>query len=207
MRPTDFSGRGTETTGNVADRDIRAQLDRILRSRAFRNSERLQRFLKFAVECALDGTLDRLKESLLGRVVFDRGSKYDPRTDSIVRVESQRLRKKLITKSRASRSGVYHLQGGKLRPDICLILLPSLIAVARRGVGRPFNRSAGSGSPPPETVQEMQVATGTVPRSASHCRRMHLAEPAPVCEPRHVFGQGKTAWYRWPARLDSIEIL
>ena len=71
------------------------QLDRILQSRAFRNSERLQRFLKFAVECASEGTVDRLKESVLGRSVFDRGSKYDPRTDSIVRVESQRLRKKL----------------------------------------------------------------------------------------------------------------
>ena len=95
MRPADVPGRTTEDTGIVADRDIRAQLDRILRSRAFRNSQRLQRFLKFAVECALEGTLDRLKESLLGRLVFDRGSKYDPRTDSIVRVESQRLRKKL----------------------------------------------------------------------------------------------------------------
>ena len=95
MKRPDFSGRTTEDTGKVADRDIRAQLDRILRSRAFRESERLQRFLKFAVECALEGTLDRLKESLLGRVVFDRGSKFDPRTDSIVRVESQRLRKKL----------------------------------------------------------------------------------------------------------------
>ena len=95
MRRHDFSGRSTEATGNVADREVRAQLDRILHSRAFRNSERLQRFLKFAVECALEGTVDRLKESLLGRFVFDRGSKYDPRTDSIVRVESQRLRKKL----------------------------------------------------------------------------------------------------------------
>jgi len=95
VRRHDFSGRSTEATGNVADREVRAQLDRILHSRAFRNSERLQRFLKFAVECALEGTVDRLKESLLGRFVFDRGSKYDPRTDSIVRVESQRLRKKL----------------------------------------------------------------------------------------------------------------
>jgi serine/threonine-protein kinase len=95
VRRPDFSGRSTEATGNVADREVRAQLDRILHSRAFRNSERLQRFLKFAVECALEGTVDRLKESLLGRFVFDRGSKYDPRTDSIVRVESQRLRKKL----------------------------------------------------------------------------------------------------------------
>jgi serine/threonine-protein kinase len=95
VRRPDFSGRSTEATGNVADREVRAQLDRILHSRAFRNSERLQRFLKFAVECALEGTVDRLKESLLGRFVFDRGSTYDPRTDSIVRVESQRLRKKL----------------------------------------------------------------------------------------------------------------
>jgi adenylate cyclase len=91
----DFPGPSTEDTGDVAVLDIRAQLDRILRSRALRNSERLQRFLKFAVECALEGTVDRLKESLLGRLVFDRGSTYDPRTDSIVRVESQRLRKKL----------------------------------------------------------------------------------------------------------------
>jgi adenylate cyclase len=87
--------RSIEHTGNVTEGHIRGQLDRILRSRAFRNSERLQRFLKFAVECALEGTLDRLKESLLGRAVFDRGSKYDPRTDSIVRGESQHLRKKL----------------------------------------------------------------------------------------------------------------
>jgi hypothetical protein len=77
VRRPDFSGRSTEATGDVADRDVRAQLDRILQSRAFRNSERLQRFLKFAVECALEGTVDRLKESLLGRIVFDRGSKYD----------------------------------------------------------------------------------------------------------------------------------
>ena len=95
MRRPDSSGHSTENSGNVTDRDIRAQLDRILRSRAFLNSDRLQRFLKYAVECALEGTLDRLKESLLGRVVFDRGTKYDPRTDSIVRVESQRLRRKL----------------------------------------------------------------------------------------------------------------
>ncbi len=95
VSPPDFSGRRTENTSNVADRDVLAQLDRLLQSRPFRNSERLQRFLKFAVECALKGTVDQLKESLIGRIVFDRGSKYDPRTDSIVRVESQRLRKKL----------------------------------------------------------------------------------------------------------------
>ena len=36
-----------------------------------------------------------LKEYALGRDVFNRGDDYDPRTDSIVRVEAQRLRRKL----------------------------------------------------------------------------------------------------------------
>src|SRR6516162_1094377 len=81
--------------GDVSEREVSTQLDRILQGTAFKNSERLQRFLKFAVECALDGTTDQLKESVLGRVVFDRGPEFDPRTDSIVRVEAQRLRRKL----------------------------------------------------------------------------------------------------------------
>ena len=81
--------------GGVTSEEIQDQLDRILRSRNFRNSERLQRFLKFAIGAVLVGATEQLKESVLGREVFDRGPSYDPRTDSIVRVESQGLRKKL----------------------------------------------------------------------------------------------------------------
>lgn len=84
-----------ESIGDVKAGEIRKQLVCILESPQFRNSARLQRFLQFAVACALEGTTDQLKESVLGRVVFDRGSHFDPRTDSIVRVESQRLRKRL----------------------------------------------------------------------------------------------------------------
>jgi TolB-like protein/Tfp pilus assembly protein PilF len=94
IMPSDLDEEPKRTVDISAD-EIRAQLERILKSRVFKNSERLQRFLKFAVECALDGTTDRLKESVVGRVVFDRGTDYDPRTDSIVRVESQRLRRRL----------------------------------------------------------------------------------------------------------------
>jgi serine/threonine-protein kinase len=84
-----------ETSNDVSELEVRAQLDRILQSRPFRGSERLRRFLKFAVESALEGKADQLKESVLGREVYDRGAEYDPRTDSIVRVESQRLRRRL----------------------------------------------------------------------------------------------------------------
>jgi TolB-like protein len=74
---------------------VRAQLERVLASAGFANSGRLSRFLRFVVERTLDGEGDQLKEYRLGTEVFDRPSDYDPRLDSIVRVEARRLRSKL----------------------------------------------------------------------------------------------------------------
>jgi len=75
--------------------EVQDQLKQILASPGFRRSARLQRFLRLAVEQTLAGKTDQLKEYIIGRDVFDRGTDYDPRVDSIVRVEAQRLRKKL----------------------------------------------------------------------------------------------------------------
>jgi adenylate cyclase len=75
--------------------EISAALERVLESDGFRNSERLRRFLRVTVEATLAGQSGQLKEYALGRDAFDRGPDYDPRTDSIVRVEAQRLRRKL----------------------------------------------------------------------------------------------------------------
>ena len=78
------------------DRDaVSAQLERILRSELFANAGRLSRFLRFTVEKTLDGEGDQLKEYRLGVEVFDRDASYDPRLDSIVRVEARRLRSRL----------------------------------------------------------------------------------------------------------------
>jgi adenylate cyclase len=74
---------------------IRDALERVLVSPAFVNAGRLSRLLRFVVERTLDGQGDGLKEYLLGVEVFDRPTDYDPRLDSIVRVEARRLRAKL----------------------------------------------------------------------------------------------------------------
>ena len=74
---------------------VREQLERIVSSKHFARSRRLRRFLHFTVEHVLAGTADQLKEYLIGTVVFDRRSDYDPRIDPIVRVEARRLRKRL----------------------------------------------------------------------------------------------------------------
>jgi TolB-like protein/Tfp pilus assembly protein PilF len=75
--------------------EIRAACERIVASQGFRNSDRMVRFLRFVVEKTLAGAEGDLKEYLLGVEVFDRSESFDPKLDTIVRVEARRLRKKL----------------------------------------------------------------------------------------------------------------
>ena len=74
---------------------VRAHLASILESTGFVRADRLCRFLRFTVEAKLNGEADQIKEYVLGREVFDRNGDYDPRVDSIVRVEARRLRARL----------------------------------------------------------------------------------------------------------------
>ena len=74
---------------------IRAELARVLESPIFAQSERLGRFLRFAVEHAISGSEDGLKEYVIGTEVYDRRPPYHPSQDSIVRTEARRLRTKL----------------------------------------------------------------------------------------------------------------
>lgn len=74
---------------------VESALARIEESKPFALSLRMKRFLRFAVGRALAGDRDALKEYTIGVEVFDRTADYDPRIDSIVRVEARRLRKKL----------------------------------------------------------------------------------------------------------------
>jgi predicted ATPase len=80
---------------NVPAEDVRAQLQAILTSEAFRNAPNLCRFLRYVVNAAVQGTADKLKEYSIGVEVFGRGESFDPRADTIVRVQARRLRAKL----------------------------------------------------------------------------------------------------------------
>jgi adenylate cyclase len=75
--------------------DVRNQLGRLLSSEMFANSDRMSRFLRYVVDRTLAGEGERLKEYAIGVDVFDRTDEYDPRVDSIVRVEAARLRSKV----------------------------------------------------------------------------------------------------------------
>lgn len=75
--------------------EIRRELERVVASRLFANSARLIRFLHFTVDAVLNGRAHFLKEQTIGTQVYDRPHSYDPRVDSVVRVEARRLRMKL----------------------------------------------------------------------------------------------------------------
>jgi hypothetical protein len=75
---------------------VGAQLARIMSSRHFAASERLQSFLRFVVEQEMSGRAGELKEYTIGVQVYRRPASFDPKADSIVRSEARRLRSRLV---------------------------------------------------------------------------------------------------------------
>lgn len=72
-----------------------AALYAVLNSGAFENKPRLANLLKYICERHFDGDSDAIKEYSIATDVFGRSQSFDQATDSIVRVEFFRLRKKL----------------------------------------------------------------------------------------------------------------
>ena len=73
----------------------RAHVERVLASEAFAKAPSLRRLLAYVVEETLAGRAEALKEYAIGVEVFGRGERFDPRADTIVRVQARRLRAKL----------------------------------------------------------------------------------------------------------------
>lgn len=74
---------------------VREQLERILKSPMFRNSQRYTAFLSFCVHRTLAGEGDSLKERNIGVDVFGRTVDYDTSSDHVVRSAASEIRKRL----------------------------------------------------------------------------------------------------------------
>lgn len=80
---------------HVLDETVLIQVERIIRSDAFQNSDALRRLLKYLADKSVSGQADQLKEYTIGLEAFGKPPSYDPRHDSIVRLQAGRLRQKL----------------------------------------------------------------------------------------------------------------
>jgi hypothetical protein len=76
--------------------EIRAELDRVLQSRALEGSETRRALLRYMAEKSLAGHGDQLKEYTIAVDALGKPTTYDPRHDSTVRIQVGRLRQKLV---------------------------------------------------------------------------------------------------------------
>src|SRR5689334_7186704 len=75
--------------------EVRAALERILRSRCFEHATRASDFLRFVVDKTLAGDGRELKGYTIAIHVFGRSADFDAKSDPLVRVEALRLRQRL----------------------------------------------------------------------------------------------------------------
>jgi len=73
----------------------REELEAVLRSRYFTRAPILAHLLQYLCERLFAGEANQIKEYSVGVEVFNRGAEFDQNSDSIVRVEANRLRKRL----------------------------------------------------------------------------------------------------------------
>ena len=112
-----------EQSEELSAAEVQAELARLLQSPLLAQSERLGRFLRFAIENALAGKTEALKEYVIGAEVYDRKPPYHPSQDSIVRTEARRLRTKLKE---------YYESEGKTDPVFIYFRPGSYVPVFRR---------------------------------------------------------------------------
>ncbi len=89
------------------------QVERIVRSDAFRNADALRKLLRFLADRLASGEAEQLKEYSVGVDALGKPADYDPRQDSTVRIQVGRLRLKLAE---------YYMSEGLQDP--CIIELP-----------------------------------------------------------------------------------
>jgi len=118
----------------------------------FQGSERHRRFLSFVVNETLEGRAHTLKEYCIAVEVFSKGESFDPRIDTIVRVEARKLR---------SRIGKYYEDEGRRDPVRIELVKGSYAPVFHVWDHEPPQSLPGSaeGAPP------VRTATGFLRRS------------------------------------------
>jgi hypothetical protein len=89
--------RGTDGRqgGILAPEAMLPEVERILQSDTFRQSDALRRLLKFLAERSASGDSEQLKEYSIAVDALGKPPTYDPRNDSTVRIQAGRLRHKL----------------------------------------------------------------------------------------------------------------
>ncbi len=146
---------------NLAERDqpnseIDEQLQRILTDPGFQSAPQLSKLLTYLVERALVGQADDFKATAIAKAVFRRDDSFDAQTDTIVRVEAGRLRRRLAK----------YYEGDGLND-------PLVIDIPKGGYTPRFSEPA---TPAPESGAVPE--SGPAPQTTGHAESGAITTPA-----------------------------
>jgi hypothetical protein len=113
----------------------RAELEVVLQSGLFDKAPRLGTFFRYICERHLEGHADEIKEYSIALEALGRSADFDPKKDSIVRVEAHRLRRRLQEYYRTEATGhAVHIviPNGQYRPQFVMHPAPPESAEARQ---------------------------------------------------------------------------
>lgn len=88
-------GAGRRTLERLKQEQTASCLNCVLHSKTFSTSDSTRQILKFIVEKSLAGSVADIKEYTIATEALGRPPDFDPKADNIVRVQMQRLRRKL----------------------------------------------------------------------------------------------------------------
>ena len=156
----------------------RAHARRVLESETFSKAHGLRRFLSYLVDETIEGRADALKEYSIGVEVFDRGEGFDPRADTIVRVQARRLRSKLeqyYTAEGFADGIAIHLPTGSYLPRFHPA--PALAEPRPLGGGPewPWQAHGEAAAAPPLAAPAFRAAAIPVPRTPLIGREAEVA--------------------------------
>ena len=118
--------------------EVRAALERVLRSACFEHAGRASEFLRFVVDRTLAGEGERLKGYTIGVEVFGRAPDFDAQSDPLVRVEALRLRQRLTE---------YYAGDGAADPVKLDLPRGGYVVRASYAIGEPVPAAPQDGSP------------------------------------------------------------
>ena len=149
--------------------EVRAALERILRSRCFAHATRASDFLRFVVDKTLAGEGATLKGYTIAINVFRRPADFDAKSDPLVRVEALRLRQRLTEYYSGEGSGDrvrldlprggYVLKASFWSPEPQPIEIEAPTPSARNGVAALWTRTRLAAA----AAAALFVSVGTVP--------------------------------------------
>jgi hypothetical protein len=184
------------------EQDVRAELNRLLESPAFRTSKRCREFLEYIIEHTVRGPAGALKERSIGVELFRLSQDFDTGQHTIVRVTANEVRKKLAQHYQAE-NGSHHA----VRID----LPPGSYSAAFRWEAPAVEAPVAEMAPAEAPATEAPVADATAaetPPAETHlpARPGWLTHRMIACTVALVVLAGAFSVWRWrPANPASVD--